>query len=159
MANINIGDGWKKYEVLPHFALALGTKFNSNSEVERGFSLMNYIHQNKQRNCLSQDSLNCTLHIKSAVDSKVNRINCITCKTNSSVSHCHCSSVVMTEDLLQSCKKAWSKYSDHLKETAEEKEILSEEMKVKRVLVEKEENAKIEELKTSPAEKLNLPGH
>ena len=61
---------WRRYEILPLFALALGVKFNSNSEVERSFSRMNNIHQNRQRNNLSHDCLDHILHIQSAVEGK-----------------------------------------------------------------------------------------
>ena len=147
VSNLTIGDGWRKYEVLPFFAIAMGSKFNSNSEVERSFSLMNYIHQNKNRNCLSQDSLNNILIIKSAVDSKTNKENCRICCNKLSTKHCHCSSVEITEKIRQSCRKARSKYFDSLNEAAEAKEILTEEMKAKKVNVEQEESEKIEKLK------------
>ena len=84
---------WQKYEVLPKFAMALSVIFNSNSEVEREFSLMNNIHQNKQRNCLSQESLNAILHVKSGVESILVRRNCEKCQNSSSSDHCHCTLV------------------------------------------------------------------
>ena len=47
VANLELGSSdWKKYEVLPLFAVGLAIKFISNSEVERKFSLMNNIFQN-----------------------------------------------------------------------------------------------------------------
>ena len=42
--------GWSKYEILPLFAVSLAAKFNSNSDVERKFSEMNTVHQNKSIN-------------------------------------------------------------------------------------------------------------
>ena len=69
--NITEGlSGWNKYEILPLFAVGLGSKFNSNSDVERKFSEMNIVHQNKQRNCLAQDTLNSILDIRSGVECK-----------------------------------------------------------------------------------------
>ena len=147
VSKITVGDGWKKYEILPHFAMAMGTKFNSNSEVERSFSIMNYIHQNKHRNCLSQDSLNNILHIKSAVDSKHNKQNCTTCISKVSTSHCHCSLVVMTQPLRQSCKKARAKYFQSLDVARETKELMSDGMKEKKKKVDQELKEKFEKLK------------
>ena len=147
VSNLTIGEGWKKYEILPFFAFAMGSKFNSNSEVERSFSVMNYIHQNKNRNCLSQDSLNNILIIKSAVDSKANKENCRICSDKLTTKHCHCSSLVITEKIKQSCRKARSKYFESVKEAAETKEVLSDEMKAKKEVIEQEQKEKIVKLK------------
>ena len=147
VSKLTVGDDWKKYEVLPYFAMAMGTKFNSNSEVERSFSIMNYIHQNKHRNCLSQDSLNNILHIKSSVDSKHNKQNCKTCISKVSTSHCHCSSVVMTETLCQSCRRARAKYRQSLDEAREAKAVISDEMKEKKKIVDQELKEKLDKMK------------
>ena len=102
---------WKRYEVLPQFAIALSVIVNSNSEVKRAF-LMNNIHQNKQRNCLSQESLNSHLHIKSGVECKSVRRNCTDCKVVSSADHCHCSYIDVTNKIRDSCKNAHRKYKN-----------------------------------------------
>jgi len=81
---------WRRYEILPLFTLALGVKFNSNGEVERSFSRMNNIHQNRQRNTLSHDCLDHILHIQSAVEGKSLRENYLDCKKPDN-DHCHCS--------------------------------------------------------------------
>ena len=130
-----------KYEVLPTFALALSVKFFSNSEEERTFSLMNNIHQQKQRNNMSQDTLNCYLHVKSGVETKEHREVCSTC-VSSQRSHCHCSYVKITESMRSQCRTARSKYGDSLKVNAEEKEIVMEDMELKRAAIKKVYEAK-----------------
>ena len=70
---------WPRYQVLPRFVLCMATKYDSNSEVERSFSLMNLIHQNKQRNRMSQDTLNAHLHIASGIESAENKSKCDKC--------------------------------------------------------------------------------
>ena len=62
--------GWWRYECLLRFALALGTEHDATGDVERGFSTMNIIHQNEQRNQMEQDTLNAHMHIKAGVDGK-----------------------------------------------------------------------------------------
>jgi len=58
VASLTIGgEEWARYKVLPRFALAMATKHNDTSEVERKFSVMSHIHQNTQRNRMGQDML------------------------------------------------------------------------------------------------------
>ena len=38
-------NGWEKYNILPWFALSMGTSFNSNSETEHAFSVETDIHR------------------------------------------------------------------------------------------------------------------
>ena len=86
----NITDGaagWLRYEILPRFALALGTKHDATGDVERGFSTMNLIHQNKQRNSMEQESLNAHLHIKAGVEAKEVTKICKKCKVRPLVPH------------------------------------------------------------------------
>ena len=61
VADITEGSGWKAYKVLPRFALALGTFFNSNSSNERMFSIESAIGDNKSKNKLLQESLDAML--------------------------------------------------------------------------------------------------
>ena len=122
---------WKRYRILPAFANALSVVFCSNSEVERQFSFMNNIHQNKQRNRLSQETLNATLLIRSGVESSLVRKDCDRCLDSSSTSHCHCSLVDFTGDIRQKCKEANRKYKASLAEAKASKETDSLEMKKK----------------------------
>ena len=138
---------WDRYEILPFFAIAVGVKFISNSEVERSFSLMNNIHSNKQRNFLSQHSLNSCLHIKSKVESKENVLSCVRCKAQSQSDHCHCSLVKINKQLRDDCARSRSKYEEYLKIAAETKADLNDELKEKREGVQKELIAKIEKSK------------
>ena len=134
-------EGWKRYEILPLFAIALSVKFNSNSEVERTFSLMNHIHQNRQRNCISQFTLNSLLHIKSNGSKICNKCQSI------STPHCHCSSVEITENLRAECKKARVKYAQYLQDQKAEKEDVSDDMKARRKVIENELASKLEKRK------------
>ena len=139
-------DGWEKYEVLPFFALALGCRYSSNSEVERSFSLMNYIYQNKNRNPLSQDSLNNILHIMSKLECSTMRKDCDDCKYKTT-QHCHCSTFEITENLRESCRKARANYGEALDNAQEANVILSEEMKLRMENTTKEKVKKMEKLK------------
>ena len=123
--------GWVRYEVLPRFALAMGTKHNATGDVEREFSVMNLIHQNKQRNKMSQDSLNSHLHIRSGVESKDNRSKCSKCLDPNSPVHCHCLQADITDSMRQKCKKAWEKCKQAKREAADEKKEASEVSKEK----------------------------
>ena len=80
---------WPRYEVLPGFAYAMGAKFNDTSTVERKFSDMNFIHQNKQRNRMSQEMLDAHLQIKHGVECKENISKCDKCQQGGGGSHCH----------------------------------------------------------------------
>ena len=137
----NLTDGgWKRFNILPSFAVALSVLFSSNSEVERHFSLMNNIHQNKQRNCLSQETLNAILHIRSGVESSLVRKNCGKCEMPSAEPHCHCSLVDITGDIREHCKQAHSKYVSSQAEARADKENETEEFKKKHEeFIEKEE--------------------
>ena len=66
---IKEGD-WPKYEVLPRFALALATIFNSNSECERNFSHQTRLARDPTKNKMSQKMFDAHLQIRSGVESK-----------------------------------------------------------------------------------------
>ena len=44
VADLTEGDGWAKYPLLPRFVMAMAIMFNSNSEIERAFSVQTDIH-------------------------------------------------------------------------------------------------------------------
>ena len=134
------GVDWPRYEVLPYFAIGLSVKFNSNSEVERQFSLMNNIHQNRQRNCMSQESLNSYLHIKSGAGGIENRKKCSDCTHQKNNTHCHCNLVEISDSLRSRCRRARAQYFDSLQESKNIGEKEKEEMKVKKAATEKREN-------------------
>ena len=56
----------------------MATKHNDTSEVERNFSLMSHIHQNKQRNSMGQDMLDSYSYsyIKLGVENTESRARC-----------------------------------------------------------------------------------
>lgn len=138
VASITDGsENWPRYVVLPFFSLGIGTKFNSNSEVERKFSLMNNIHQDKHKNRMLHDTLNSHLHIKTGVESKVAKRDCKECKALNE-RHCHCSLLEIDSNLRDSCKKAKSKYKESLNKDFDEKLVESEAMKAKKAKVDEE---------------------
>ena len=156
LAVAELKDGvWQKYEVLPRFALAMGAKFNDTSAVERKFSDMNLLHQNKQRNRMSQELLGAHLHVKHGVESKENRKNCTKCQQGIKTQHCHCDKVKIDEEMRRRCKKAYLAIADRRESAkdlakAEEAQFQTRAEKTKRE--EKERLAKFrEELKKKPS--------
>ena len=143
---------WPRYEVLPRFAFSMGAKFNDTSTVERKFSEMNFIHQNKQRNRMSQEMLDAHMHISHAVESKENRQKCGKCEQGGSRPHCHCFKVKIGGDMRVRCRKARLKAEDAQKITRAQMEVEEEEAKslrAKTERLEKERVAKLrEQLKT-----------
>ena len=143
-----ISDGqsnWKKYEILPRFALAMATRYDANAEVERSFSLMNLVHQNTQRNRMSQETLDAHLHIRSKVESKENREGCQKCLT--SKDHCHCDKLQITEDLRISCKKAWKVLREKEVESKTVKDNFAEKSVAVKEKALKDEKERIEKFK------------
>ena len=100
----------------------MGTKNSSTSDVETGFSHMNLIHQNRQRNCMTQDTLDAHLHIRSGVESDKNIKNCERCDSDS-YDHCHCSQTTISDEMKLSCKKAWEKCKTAQREASALKEL------------------------------------
>ena len=98
-----------RYEILPRFALGLGTKHDATGDVERGFSTMNLIHQNKQRNTMEQDTLNAHLLIRAGVEAKEVTKLCDKCKASPTDDHCHCELFEVTDLIRAKCKVAWQK--------------------------------------------------
>lgn len=122
----NLTEGaWPKYEILPRFALAMGTKNSSTSDVERGFSTLNLIHQNRQRNRMSQETLDAHLHIRSGVESANNISLCNKCDRSQISDHCHCCVAVIQEEMKSSCKQAWQKCQSAQNEKSTNKEAIS----------------------------------
>ena len=105
---------WPKYDVLPRFALALGAFFNSNSEVERAFSVQTDIHRDPKKNRMNQDSLDAHMNIRFGVESKLsyNELQCATCQSNRKRPHCHCSISAITEDMVDKFDGAYKKDDD-----------------------------------------------
>ena len=137
---------WEKFTVLPRFAMAMAVKFNDTSSVERKFSSMNYIHQNKQRNCMSQGMLDAQLHIQSGVESKESIQGCHKCSEGASP-HCHCKDVKVTAEIREKCKAAWRKCREAEEKSQEEKKEESNEMKLKREDIESKEEERVKKLK------------
>ena len=152
VANLKEGD-WPKYEVLPQFALAMGVKFISNSEVERKFSQQNHIHSNKSRNRLNQRGLDSCLHIKSGIESRSAREDCNKCKTKTA--HCHCSSFVITGHIREECSKARGRYENYRQTVNSENVIQNEAFEKKREEAKSDVKEKFERRKVKIANKMN----
>ena len=141
--------GWLRYEILPRFALALGTKHDATGDVERGFSIMSLIHQNRQRNSMEQETLNAHLLIKAGVEAKVVTKDCEKCNETKYVPHCHCELFEVTETMRQKCKVAWQKCLNAQAGAAMARKEVSAEMEEKKKELEDEETDRIKKLKES----------
>ena len=141
------GAGWQRYTVLSRWGLSMGVKLNDTSEVERTFSVMNNIHQDKQRNMMSQDMLNSHLHTRSGVESKKNREKCERCKDPEVRPHCHCMVTDITPTMRQKCKQAWIKCKTAQEEGRKVREEETKELAEKRKKTEEEEDERIATLK------------
>ena len=129
VGDLQEGD-WPKYDILPRFALAMGTKNSATGDVERSFSTMNLIHQNRQRNCMRQETLDAHLHIRSGVECEEIIEKCDKCEKGSR-DHCHCVLTIISTEMKSNCRKAWEKckvaqgeaasIKEHVKESNEEK--------------------------------------
>ena len=139
-------ENWKRYPLLPRFVFAMMTRYDANSEVERTFSKMNLIHQNKARNSMQQDSLNAHLHIRGGIENDLAKRKCEKCN-NKSAPHCHCSLVIMSDELKAKCKKANSKYLESKEMRKESKEEFEQKNVEKRNNVVEKEKKRIEKLK------------
>ena len=136
---------WKRYDVLPRFALCMATRYDANAEVERSFSLMNLVHQSSQRNRMSLDTLNAHLHIRAKVESKENKEGCEKC-SSSNLPHCHCCNFVITDELRDTCKKSWKVLRECQAEASGAKKSFEEKcvpIKEKTLRIEKERIAKL----------------
>ena len=94
---------WQRCELLPRFAKALGTIFNSNSETERAFSVQSDIHRDPKKNLMSQEMFDSHMQIHYGVESKESKSSCLKCKENigkkSPQPHCHCSVAEITAEM------------------------------------------------------------
>lgn len=138
---------WQRFSILPRFAIAMAVKHTDTSSVEREFSIMNNIHQNKQRNTMAQDMLDCHLHIRSGVESKQTREQCKKCKEPGASPHCHCTVVEITPEMRQECQNAKAKCKNAQEEASADKAEAKEGNQEKKVKWEKEEMARIEKFK------------
>ena len=148
VANLTDGEArWKRYSILPRFALAMGVKYNDTSCVERSFSLMNIIHQNKQRNGRDQDTMNSNLHVRAGVESKEKKIKCQECQRVNSDLHCHCAISDVTSRMRDECSKAASKYKTSIQLKSSKNKEISQEYQEKKEKYQKIEFERIEKLK------------
>ena len=166
-ADVEVDEWWAKmadekddegqvFPVLSGFALALCTMYNGSSESERDFSKQNLIYEDSKKCNTSQKSLQNKLAVMCAVD-RMGR-ECKKCekaiadkkeagKTSSSVvpyrpTHCHCSLLQPTEDLLLNCSggKPSRRYLEALDEASYE-ESARKELSAERRGIDKQSEA------------------
>ena len=125
-------NGWPKYKVLPRFALAMATIFNSNSECERVFSKQTQLSRDPARNRMSQKTLESHLSIKAGVEGYESKTNCKKCKViddklevgiETKTYHCHCSVAPITQELKDACTSSWRKYKEGKSAKADESKL------------------------------------
>ena len=138
---------WQRYEILPRFAMALGTKHDATGDVERGFSTMNVIHQNKQRNLMEQDTLNAHMHIKAGVEGKDVTMKCNKCKVLPISPHCHCELFEVSDLMREKCKVAHEKCKNAQKAAANARKEASTEAVERKEKYVQEEKKRIEKVK------------
>ena len=116
-------NGWAKYEILPRFALALGSQLNSNSECERKFTDQTKLSSDKSKNRMSQEMFDSHMQVKSGVESSLSRLGCEKCLIvnrkeemgmDSTRDHCHCSFAPISSEMLENCKNASKEYKSDL---------------------------------------------
>ena len=105
---------WRKYDILPRFALALGTFFNSNSETERSFSVETDLTRDPKKNRMGQELLESHMQVHFGVESPLNfdKETCKPCNTSRRRPHCHCSKAHISEDMITYSKKAYVTQED-----------------------------------------------
>ena len=105
----NIKEGkWNVYEILPRFALVLGTPFNSGAEMERGFSVQSNIHKDPKRNRMRHETLDSHMQIRFRVECKENQEKCEKCKDGGKCL-CHCKFAEISDTMRRNCSQAWRK--------------------------------------------------
>ena len=124
-------DSWCVYEILPRFARALGTAFNSGSECERSFSVQSDVHRDIKRNRMSHETLDSHLQIRFGIETKSATEKCDSCtkrkeinvsetddgKTQKIVCDCHCDFSEIPQEMVENCAEAWR---EHLTKKGEE---------------------------------------
>ena len=148
IGNINEGDNWQKYEVLPRFALALATPFNSGSDVERAFSVQSDIHRDPKKNYMSHETLDAHMQIRYGIESKENKENCKMCQKKEELRRkddsektekekkmkprcvCHCKHALISDGMRRSCAQAWrvDELEDDEAEGEQRNELLKEDV-------------------------------
>ena len=132
---------WKKYEVLPRFAKALGTPFNSGSSMERAFSRETDITRDPKRNRMSNETLDAHMQIHYGVECRESRSKCPICSTKEKIGQkddkdktsvelkeerklcvCHCKYAEISDKMLSNCADAARQY----KERKADDELLEE---------------------------------
>ena len=117
---------WPKYEVLARLARALGSPFNTGSEMERGFSRQSDIVRDPKKNRMGHDALDSHMQIKFGMESEETKQKCPECRANKEISrkddnekteaekskeklvcHCHCKFSEITPEMRSNCSVAW----------------------------------------------------
>ena len=133
VSELTEGDGWMKFPLLPRFVMAMATVFNSNSEIERAFSVQTDIHRNPKRNLMLQETLEAHMQIHFGVEGQATKENCEKClayklSQNKAPQHCHCAVAAISNDMVKDVKMVWQAETSRQKlekEIIEEKETVA----------------------------------
>ena len=135
-----------RYDVLGRFALATGPIYTATSDVERQFSKMNLIHQFKQRNCISHETLNAHLTVRGGME------NCVkSMYTEENIKPGHCQLAITTslkemcQNLYKVVKSSSIKITEDRKKELKDRKGASDELERVRIdkLKEKQKNDKV----------------
>ena len=87
----------------------MGAFFNSNSEVERAFSVETDIHRDPKRNRMNQLMLDAHMNVRYGVESELsyNKNECAQCNSSRKKPHCHCSKAEINGEMLTLYNEAY----------------------------------------------------
>ena len=120
----------------------MGAFFNSNSEVERAFSVETDIHRDPKRNRMNQLMLDAHMNVRYGVESELsyNKNECAQCNSSRKRSHCHCSKAEINEEML-------TLYNEAYKMTQEEERVTVLITEESIEILEASENSRLASLK------------
>ena len=147
--------GWSRYTILPRFAVAMGTFFNSAGANERMFSILGVYGDDKSKNRLEQETMDAMLQIRDGIESKKARSICTKCLENSlnpdpranPHPHCHCMLFEVTDQVLNSCRSSWRRLQSKRLEVRAITEIEEGRMNIASEKFKETEKKRVEEFK------------
>ena len=129
---------WARYDVLGRFALAMGTIYTATSDVERQFSKMNLIHQFKQRNIMSHETLNAHLTVKCGMENYSKKSHA---EGNIKPAHCY---LVVNKSLREKCQES---YKIVRSSTSKMTDVRRKEMELRKQASDELEKVRVDKLK------------
>ena len=129
---------WARYDVLGRFALAMGTIYTATSDVESQFSKMNLIHQFKQRNIMSHETLNAHLTVKCGMENYSKKSHA---EGNIKPAHCY---LVVNKSLREKCQES---YKIVRSSTSKMTDVRRKEMELRKQASDELEKVRVDKLK------------